>query len=550
MAPGSNSWAVAGEHTASGAALLANDMHLPLTVPNVWYRASLVWPAEGEAGKHEVTGVTLPGLPMMVTGSNGHLAWGFSNAFADTSDLVVLEPDPKDSNRYQTPDGSEPFELHEESIRVRGGADEILEVRRTRWGPVVGADHQGRPWAYRWTALDSAAVNFRFLEMETASSLEEALEIAQLSGLPPQNLIVADEEGRIAWSIAGRIPRRYGAAGLTPTSWSEGSNGWSGYLGVDEIPQLFSPPDGRLWTANNRVIGGEGAELLGDGGWVPGARAQQIRDALFAMENPDEGDMLALQRDDRSLFLDRWRQVFLTVLTDQAVTESALRGAARAILEKPTTHASVDSVGYRLLRNARHFLSEKIFEALTAPCREADPIFNYTDVFTRHEAPLWALVTERPEHLLGPDYESWEAQILAALDKALDYLTAGGGALEAQTWGRRNTVRARHPLSLALPVLGRWLDMPARELPGDSYMPRVQHPSFGASQRMVVSPGREEEGIFHMPAGQSGHPLSPHYGDGQAAWAEASATPFLPGETVHSLILRPATETLNEGGES
>jgi len=109
------------------------------------------------------------------------------------------------------------------------------------------------------------------------------------------------------------------------------------------------------------------------------------------------------------------------------------------------------------------------------------------------------------------------------------------------TWGQYNTTRIQHPLSLAVPALASWLDMPAQPLPGDSEnMPRIQGPDMGASQRMAVSPGHEEDGYFHMPCGQSGHPLSPHYRDGHGAWADGKAEPFLPGDTVHTLVLKPA----------
>ena len=119
-------------------------------------------------------------------------------------------------------------------------------------------------------------------------------------------------------------------------------------------------------------------------------------------------------------------------------------------------------------------------------------------------------------------------------------LTKDGARLAEQTWGRRNTLRARHPLSRALPALAGLLDLPAEPLPGDSDMPRVQAPSHGASERLVVSPGREEKGLFHMPGGQSGHPLSPWYRKGHEAWAHGEATPFLPGPAVHTLTLAPA----------
>jgi penicillin amidase len=174
---------------------------------------------------------------------------------------------------------------------------------------------------------------------------------------------------------------------------------------------------------------------------------------------------------------------------------------------------------------------------MTAPCKEADSRF--TPRIPQREGILWRAVTERPPNLLPAGVESWDDHLLATVDEMLDYFLEDGESLSARTWGQRNTVAVQHPLSLGVPFLGRWLDMPRLQLPGDNMMPRVQGVSAGASERLAVSPGREEDGIFHMPAGQSGHPLSPHYADAHQAWAEGGPTPFLPGPPVHTLTLLP-----------
>jgi penicillin amidase len=143
--------------------------------------------------------------------------------------------------------------------------------------------------------------------------------------------------------------------------------------------------------------------------------------------------------------------------------------------------------------------------------------------------------------MLDPRYPTWNALLLDAADHVYGEATQGGGKLADYTWGKHNTTRIQHPLSRAVPALADWLDMPALELSGDSSdMPRIQAPASGASQRMAVSPGREDEGYMHMPCGQSGHPLSPHYRDSHPAWAEGKPTPFLPGPTIHTLTLEPS----------
>jgi penicillin amidase len=535
-APGSNGWAVAGSHTAHGGAILADDMHLALRVPNIWYRASLAW-ADGNAGRR-VTGVTLPGVPLVVAGSNGRVAWGFTNSYGDWQDLVELEVDAADPGRYRAPGGPRPFERATEVLKVKGGPDEALEVLSTIWGPVVDRDPRGRPRALAWTAHHPEAVNMELASLETAASLEEALDAANRSGIPPQNLVCADAGGRIGWTIAGVIPRRLGFDGLLPGSWADGTRRWDGWRAPAEAPRIVDPPSGRVWTANARVVDGAALALLGDGGYALGARARQIRDDLLSRERVSERDMLAIQLDDRALFLERWRDLLLRTLSPGAVAGDARRAEARRLVEDWGGRAAAGSAGYRLVRDFRLRATALALAPFASEARAKDPRFDPGEL-RQAEAAAWRLVSERPAHLLNPRYPGWEALLLAALDGALADLPGGGKDLAARTWGERNTAVIRHPLSRAIPLLGGLLDMPAEPLPGDRDMPRVQAPDFGASERMAVSPGREAEGLFHMPGGQSGHPLSPWYRAGHAAWARGEPAPFLPGPRRHLLELVP-----------
>jgi penicillin amidase len=182
-----------------------------------------------------------------------------------------------------------------------------------------------------------------------------------------------------------------------------------------------------------------------------------------------------------------------------------------------------------------------VFGARTVPARRADPDFDYARTL-RSEGPLWQLVTERPVHLLDPRFASWDAAILAAVDAAIAELSASGGGLGNRSWGEFNRAAVLHPLGGVLPLAGRWLNMPADPLPGDIYAPRAHSPRAGPSERMVVSPGREHEGILHMPTGQSGHLLSPHYADQHRAWVAGDVVPFLPGPSVARLTLAPRGE--------
>ena len=541
---GSNNWAVGGSRTEDGRAILANDMHLGMAVPNTWYRAMLEWPAEDGCGSgHRMIGVTLPGSPAVVAGSNTRVAWGFTNSQGDWSDLVIVDVAPEDPDRYLTPDGWLTIEDHEETILVRDGEPESFTVRTTIWGPIVDQDHLGRPRAVRWIAHDEGGANLAMLGLEHVATVPEAIEVANRSGIPPQNFVCADADGSIGWTIIGRIPRRFGHSGRVPTSWADGASGWDGCLDPKDYPRVINPENGIIWTANARVVSGEMLKIVGHGGYDLGARARQIRDDLLALENPDETAMLAVQLDDRALFLDRWRSFLLDLLDEEALEEEPKRGEFRDLIETTWTgHASVDSQAFRLVRGYRAFAFERIYGRLTSQCEEKDEGFNIFRI-QQAEGPLWRLVTEQPPHLADPNTTSWRDELLELVDSTISYFETDDGAeLKDQTWGDRNVLAMRHPLSRAVPALSRWLDMPQQPLPGDSDMPRVQSPGWGASERLAVSPGREEEGYFHMPAGQSGHPFSPFFGAGHDAWVEGKPTPLLPGPAESVLRLVPMAD--------
>lgn len=533
---GSNNWAVAGSHTADGAAWLANDMHLQVRVPNTWYRAQFEW-GSGAAWSR-VSGVTLPGVPGVIAGSNGHVAWGFTNTYADWSDIVLIEVDPQDASRYRTPEGWRPFEVFEEEIAVAGEASVRQRVTWTIWGPLLEPDYRGRARAIRWVAHDVAGVVWTVTPVESARTLDEALDAANGVGAPGQNIVAVDRTGRIGWSIYGAVPRRRGTDGQLPSSWADGSRAWEGWLGAGEYPRVVDPPAGRLWTANARVVGGAALARLGDGGYEIGSRARAIRDRLSAIDRVTPADMLRIQLDTRADFLARWRDTVLRTLTAEAMRSHPSRARYREIVAGGwTADVRPDSVAYRLVRLFREEVSDRVMAFLLAECYEADSSFNYR-FERRREGPIWKVVTERPAHLLDPKYASWDALLLEAVDAAIA-ATQAQGDLSAVPWSAYNVTRYRHPLSAAVPLAGRWLDMPAAALPGDLYTPRVHWGAAAASVRMVVSPGREQEGIIQTPAGQSGHPLSPFFANSHPAWVAGTAAPFLPGATVHTLRLVP-----------
>lgn len=526
---GSNSWAVAGSRTANGAALVANDMHLGFRMPAIWYRASMA------AGGVRIDGVTLPGAPAFIIGSNGHVAWGFTNSEIDTADVVIVEPDPADPARYLTPDGPAAFENFEELLAVKGGDAEILGVRWTRWGPVVGSDHRGRTIALAWTAHKPGAANLRLMRMEGAATTLDALQIAHDAGMPAQNFIAGDSAGTIGWTIAGRIPRRSGLDGTAPVSFARGAR-WDGWLAHDEIPAIVNPPDGILWSANARVVGGAAFGKLGDGGYAPATRAARIRDRLLAMHAATPADMLALQLDNRALPMDFWRDMLANLLTPAATASNPGRAKLRELISQWGGDAEAGSAGYRLIREYRREVINRANRAVFTRCREVFPGFR--PEFLAEERIVRGLVSAKPPAWLPADHAGWDALLLDSADSVI--ATAGGAdALERHTWGRFNRLNMRHPLGMAIPLAGRWLDMPSAPMSGDAHAVNAQLRGYGSSERMAVSPGTETQGILHMPGGQSGNPLSSHYGSSHSGWALGEPTPLQPGEAVHNLLLTP-----------
>ncbi len=541
MALGSNNWAIAPRLTTDGGALVANDMHLPVRVPNIWYRALLEWPdPDLPSGRRRLAGITLPGLPSLVAGSNTQVAWGFTNTYTDWSDIVLLEIDPDNPNQYRTPDGWRAFDLIDEIIEVAGESDERLTVAWTIWGPRMPDDYRGRARAYRWVAHDAERLATALTPIENARSIEDAFDSANGIGVPGQNLVAADGAGRIGWSIYGAIPRRVGLDGRLPASWADGTRGWNGWLDRHEYPRILDPTHGRIWTANARVVDGDMLATLGDGSYEVGSRARIVRERLMTKERFAPRDLLEIQLDTSADFLSRWRGLLLRTLDAGALAGSPDRTRLRDIVDRDWSgHALPDSAAYRLTRMFREEVSDRIVAFVLAECYEADPAFDYRTVRQR-ESPIWALVNEAPVHLLDPQYEDWNELLLAAADAVIAQATAGrDGDLSARAWSEYNVAAYRHPLSSALPLGGRWLDMPLQPLPGDLFTPRVHWGTIAASVRMVVSPGREADGILHMPTGQSGHPLSPFYRNSHAAWLAGEPTPFLPGPGVHLLTLVP-----------
>jgi penicillin amidase len=534
QSPGSNSFAVSGALTA-GAAIVANDMHLALRAPNVWFRSRLVYPDAASPDQlHDITGISLPGVPSIVIGSNRHIAWSFTNSHGDFSDWVRIKTDNGDNTRYLGSTGWQPLQTIQEIIRIRNAPDEILTVAETEWGPVIAHDHDKTPLALAWTALRPEAINLKLVELEQVKTAGHAARIAQLAGIPVQNFITGDRDGNISWTLAGRIPARSGNYDpQIPADWTAPDTGWNGWLDPAHYPAVNSPDSHRLWSANSRTVSGDQLELLGNGGYDLGARASQIRDSLFARNQFTTDDLQAIQLDYRALLLTRWYELLQATL-EAADDDMPWLPEMKTALIDWNGLASTDSVAYRIVRSYRYEIMQTVLNGFAAQVRQHDATFQLPRL-SQAEWVVWQLIDHQPQHLLPAPYQNWD-ELLHHCARAIAVQMQQDG----RNWGTQNAAQIKHPLSRKLPAwIAQWLDMPNDPLPGDHNMPRVQSPGFGASQRSVVAPGQEELGYFDMPGGQSGHPLSPYYGSGHANWVNGKPTPFLPGAPEKQMKLVP-----------
>jgi penicillin amidase len=537
---GSNNWAVSGALAGrTGSAMLANDMHLGHSVPNIWYRARLIQQQGTDAPTMDMIGVTLPGTFGVLVGSNGHVAWGFTNSQIDTGDVVILEPVGDDHDQYQTKDGPRTLAKFEERL-CEAKSCPVLTVEESQWGPVIGTDAQGRKLAYRWLGQDlDYSIGTTLLAFENMRSVAEAIDAAHHAFIPNQNFVVADDKGHIGWTIAGRVPKRVGFDGREPTSWADGSRYWDGQVAQDDIPTLIDPPNGRIWTANSRIIGGPGYEILGGSGYALGIRAQEIRDDLLAKDHFLESDLLAIQLDIRAPIMNFWREHLLVALksrTDDTATPALINA-----IDHWTGSAEVTSVGYRLIRTYRANVISRIYAGYTKELAAAsDQKRKNQWLSNQGESVARRLLTEQPPKLVPAGYANWGEVIDGAVsDLKADIAKSASGDVSKYSWGAQNRSSIHHPLALAIPALSVFLDPPVDPLPGDTNTVRVASPSHGASERLVVSPGHEDTGLYHMPSGQSGHPLSPYYNLGHQDWVRGTPSPLLPAAPRWTLNLVP-----------
>jgi penicillin G amidase len=503
----SNSWVVAGSRTASGKPILANDMHLALRAPPIWYLAAL------HGGDLEVTGMTLPGVPGVVAGHSTRVAWGFTNAFVDDADFLVEETDPERPERYRTPAGWAEMVVRTDTIRVKGGEPVLHTVRWTRNGPVlsdVDGRSGGRVLALRWASHEPSSEVTALLAMNRARNVDEFLHALRRFDNPHQNVVFADADGRFGYWMAGRVPVRRATDGLLPAPGWTGEGDWIGWLDFDDHPHALDPETGFVVTANNRQVGAAYPHHISSS-WAEPWRAMRIRQLVEGTPRLTAEQALAHQMDVRDL----WALHHLP----RAVAAAAAAGTVEAeeVLRRWDGEAGVDSRAAALFYTWYDELRSRVGDDEFGEARPYFPRAAFDRLLARGGG-AWVddVRTERRETLEELSTEAMRTAV---------------ARVAGRTWGELHLLEVRHPLGSA-PALDRLLRLDLGRYPSPGSMNTVnvagwdaRRPPFvtthGASQRHVVDMADPDgSGGFVLPGGQSGVPFSRHYRDQVPAWRE------------------------------
>lgn len=549
---GSNNWVVAGTHTTTGAPLLANDPHLKLSAPALWYFARIETPA----GK--VAGATMPGLPTVVLGQNEHIAWGFTNTGPDVQDLYLERLQPGDPSRYQTPQGWEKFDSFTETIRVKGQPDVNLTVRATRHGPVISDGGAGEGLtgpaaapayaiAMRWTALDPDPGTLEASwDMTQARSVDEFVKATARYVAPMQNMVVADRAGRIAVVSAGRVPLRKPdneLKGQVPSPGWEARYDWAGFLDPTATPREADPARGWIATANQRIHPVDYPHYI-TSEWAPPYRMQRIEQMLAAKPKHSIDDLRAMQADDLSLATLR----LLPVLR-QAAPDHPLAAAAQRELAAFDGRMAGDKAAPLIFWAWARQLAQGIFADEAGQAVWSSSTRAYRDaleaVMERNDG-WWC------DDKTTPAVESCAQQNAAALGRALDELKAAHGAdVAAWRWDHAHQARSEHRPFSKVKALARWFEL-RTPVGGDTYTVNVSRVNLkpdattgelyldehGPSLRALYDLADPSQSRFMHSTGQSGIVLSPLYGQFVDRWAKVDYVPVWGGAAKHTLVLQ------------
>ena len=546
---GSNAWVISGEHTESGRPLLANDPHLRLEIPSVWYLAHISTPEFG------IVGATLPGLPLPILGRNRNLAWGFTNTGSDVQDLFIERIDPEDPARYLAPEGSLPFTVRTEIIGVSGGEPVELTIRETRHGPVISdlldEDDEfleaGHVLALSWTALDEDDLSAQaVVRATTAADGESFIEALRDLAVPQQNIVFADRDGNIGYVAPGRVPIRASGQGHMPVPGWTGAHDWVDRIPYEALPRASNPASGRIVTANNRMVPPDYPHYLTDD-WAAPYRAQRIEALLDARPTHDLASLTAIQQDLVSLAAARLTPVLLALAEPSNET-------IRQALEM------LDRWDHGMQRDRAEPLIymawlRELMRVLLAD--ELGPVFeDYRRIRTEVIHRALSERTQWCDDVTTAEAESCADAVSRALEVSLEYLASNyGSEMGEWRWGEAHAVRMNSLILGEIPVVGSWFEVtrttggePATVKAGGFDVTDPDRPfgqDHGAGYRAVYDLGNPEGSVFVISTGQSGNPLSPYYRDYATPWRDGRYLPMridrgaVEEDALATLVLTP-----------
>jgi len=528
---GSNNWVVSGARTASGKPLLANDPHLGLTAPPVWYFAQL------SASGMNVIGSTLPGVPGVILGRNERIAWGMTNTGPDVQDLYLEKLD--SAGGYLTPEGPRPFQIVEETIRVKGGENEKLRVRISRHGPVISDVSRvaqdllprGHVIAFAWTALAEDDRSMQALvKFARAREWNGFLAAARDFQAPQQNMVYADVEGNIGFVAAGRVPHRKPGndlKGMAPAPGWQAKYDWAGFIPFEQLPRSFNPADGAIVTANHRITP-PGYPHFISSNWEPPYRAARIRQLLEATPQHSVPSFARIQADVVSLAM---RELLPKLLATRPRSENARKALARlakwdGAMAPERAEPLIAWAWWRELTRAIY--ADELGDAFRGNWL-ARAVFLGKVLSGDAEQARWC------DDVRTPATETCEEMLALSLDAALADLGKRYGS-EQTRWGDAHLARHEHRPFGRQPLLARFFNITVPS-PGDTYTVNVGRHNLNdearpfanrhaASLRAIYDLSDLERSLYIHSGGQSGNILSDHYQAFSKAWAKNEYIPM------------------------
>jgi len=538
----SNEWVIGGSRTESGKPILANDPHLGLEAPILWYLARIVTP------QGSVKGATVPGLPIVLLGETDHLAWGFTTTGSDVEDLFVETLDSSDPTHYMTPKGSEAFTEHSEIIHVKDAADVTLKVRATRHGPVLSDINDematlagsGKVMALAFTGLGAQDLTSEALmHIDRAQSAAELFEALKLYQTPPQNIVYADSDGAFGYVSPGLIPVRKNGHGLMPVDGASGDYDWTDTLPLERDPQVANPSAGYVFNANNAVVGADSADYFGQD-WEEPYRARRLQQLIDSMEKFTVEKSAKMQADHLSLVAKDFLPLLLEITPQNDREKDALQRLRTwdGVMDKDRAEPAIFEAW--LYEFHHHMLSQK----LGLDMQEKGPFAAMT---------LAELIKEHAQEWCGDN--DCHQLIAQSFSEGLALMARRQGAdMTNWQWGRENVAALRHKFYSHIPVLKRLSDLSVPSS-GDFYTidrgggfdNDDAHPferTHGGGFRGIYDLSNPDASLFMITTGESGHIFSPHYGDLVPLWNTVKAITL--SGTADELKKRGADELVLE----